>query len=53
VIIYNLSGEVVYRKKLKPQVSEVLDVSKIKKGFYIISLYEEWGPVVSKRIVKI
>lgn len=53
VVIYSLRGEEVYRRKLNHQSYENLELSHLEKGFYVISLYDNNLPVVSKKIVKL
>ena len=53
VVIYSLRGEEVYRRKLNHQSYENLELSHLEKGFYVIRLYDNNLPVVSKKIVKL
>ena len=53
VVIYSLRGEEVYRRNLNHQSYENLELSHLEKGFYVIRLYDNNLPVVSKKIVKL
>ena len=53
VVIYSLRGEEVYRRKLNHQSYENLELSHLETGFYVIRLYDNNLPVVSKKIVKL
>lgn len=53
VVIYSLRGEEVYRRKLNHQSYENLELSHFEKGLYVIRLYDNNLPVVSKKIVKL
>ena len=53
VVIYSLRGEEVYRRKLNHQSYENLELSHLEKGLYVIRLYDNNLPVVSKKIVKL
>jgi len=53
VVIYSLRGEEVYRRKLNHQSYKNLELSHLEKGLYVIRLYDNNLPVVSKKIVKL
>lgn len=53
VVIYSLSGEEVYRRKLNHQPYENLELSHLEKGLYLIRLYYQNLPIISKKIVKL
>lgn len=53
VVIYSLMGEEVFRRKLNHQQHENLELSHFENGLYVIRLYDNNLPIVSKKIVKI
>lgn len=52
IVINDLKGQEVMRIDYTINVDELLDVSKLKSGMYIVSLYNLKGNRISRKIVK-
>ena len=54
IVIYNLLGQVVLTRSLENaiEIKELLDLSAVPEGNYIITIYPEQGPPQVKKIIK-
>ncbi len=52
IFIYNIVGEVVYRENCINKEHMVINLSNFKQGLYVVQVYNDFGKVFVRKVVK-